>query len=137
MNLSQAIHQRWAAATALERTAAGVASLHRRQLRSDACRLPSITKESDRPDSYQSDGSAIDLVVLRMRVFHSRYDAADRHRSRDQERRSTAPPSTSPARDKVLNMQRMNDYEQQRERRRLGNDHRFQMHGLPGLGGVT
>ena len=113
MNLLQAIHERWAADDDLSSllpaarvfTGAGF----------DAS-LPSavITKRSDRPDSYQSDGSAIDLVVLRMRVFHAQHDAAAEivHEVKKAFDRASFDLADG---DTVLDMQRINDYEQQRD----------------------
>ncbi len=113
MNLSQVIHQRWAAATALDdllpaqRVYTGASF-------DPAPPFATITKQSDRPDSYQSDGSAIDLVVLRIRVFHDRCDSAEEiiHAIKNAFDRTAFDLAGA---DKVLNMQRLNDYQQQRD----------------------
>jgi hypothetical protein len=111
MNLAQVIHQRWAATTALN--ALLPASRVYTGLSFDPTRpLAVISKESDRPATYHSDGSAIDTVVLRIQVFHDHYDAglaivnqiktAFDHASFD-----------LTGSDKVLNIDRSNDSEHQ------------------------
>ena len=112
MNLAQVIHQRWAAADALNallpasRVYTGVSF-------DPVLPLAVLAKESDRPDSYQSDGSAIDLVVLRIRVFHAQHDAAAKiiHQIKKAFDRTTFDLTGG---DTVLDMQRTNDHEQQR-----------------------
>jgi hypothetical protein len=112
MNLAQVIHQRWAAATAL------CALLPASRLFTGASFDPApplavMTKQSDKPDSYQSDGSAIDLVVLRLRVLHVQHDAAAEiiHEIKKAFDRTSFDLADG---DTVLAMQRVNDYEQQR-----------------------
>ena len=75
--------------------------------------LAVISKQSDKPDSYDGDGSAIDVVVLRMRVLHAHYDgaAAIIHQIKKAFDRTTFTLSGS---DVVQNMQRINDFEDQR-----------------------
>lgn len=113
MNLAEVIHQRWAGATAL------IALLPASRVFTGASFDPApplavMTKQSDKPDSYQSDGSAIDLVVLRMRVLHAQHDAAAEivHEIKKAFDRTSFDLSGG---DTVLNMQRVNDYEQQRD----------------------
>jgi hypothetical protein len=112
MNLIQVIHQRWAAATALS------ALLPASRVFTGASFDPApplavITKQSDKPDSYQSDGSAIDLVVLRMLVVHAQHDAAAEiiHQIKKAFDRTSFDLAGG---DAVLDVVRVNDYEQQR-----------------------
>jgi len=113
MNLMQVIHERWAEATALnallpaERVFTG-ASHHA------SLPLAVITKESDKPDSYATDGSAIDIVALRIRVLHAEHDpaAAIIHQIKKTFDRSTFNLADS---DVVQLMQRVNDFEQHRD----------------------
>jgi hypothetical protein len=112
MNLAQVIHQRWAAAAALS-ALLPASRVYTGASFDPALPLAVITKESDRPDSYESDGSAIDLVVLRMRVLHTRHAAAAEiiHEIKKAFDRTSFDLSGG---DQVLNIQRVNDYEQQR-----------------------
>ncbi len=74
MNLAQVIHQRWAADSTLD----GLLPAARvyTGLSFDPARpFAVISKESDKPETYHSDGSAIDAVGLRIQVFHDHYDA--------------------------------------------------------------
>jgi hypothetical protein len=112
MNLVQVIHQRWAAATALN------ALLPATRLYTGAGYDPVpplavVSKQSDKPDSYDVGGSAIDIVVVRMRVLHAQYDAAAAivHQIKKAFDRTTFALSGS---DVVQNMQRTNDFEDQR-----------------------
>jgi hypothetical protein len=111
MNLVQAIHQRWAAATTLS-TLLPASRVFTGASFDSALPLGLINKESDKPDSYQSDGSAIDLVVLRVRVVHVEYAAAANivHEIKRAFDRTSFDLDDG---DKVLNMQRLNDSEQQ------------------------
>jgi hypothetical protein len=113
MNLIPTIHERWAAAADLN--ALLPASRVFTGASFDATLpLASITKESDKPDSYQSDGSAIDLVVLRIRVLHAQYDVAAQivHEIKKAFDRAAFDLADD---DTVQNMQRVNDSEQQRD----------------------
>ena len=112
MNLAQVIHQRWAAAAALS-ALLPASRVYTGASFDPAPPLAVMTKESDKPDSYQSDGSAIDLIVLRMRVLHAHYDAAAEivHEVKKAFDRTSFALAGG---DTVLNMQRLNDYEQQR-----------------------
>ena len=112
MNLIQVIHQRWAAATALN------ALLPASRVFTGASFDPApplsvMTKQSDKPDSYQSDGSAIDIEVLRIRVLHAQHDAAADiiHEIKKAFDRTSFDLDGG---DSVQDMQRVNDYEQQR-----------------------
>jgi len=113
MNLMQVIHQRWAEATALNallpasRFSTG-ASLNA------VLPLAVVTKESDKPDSYAADGSAIDLVTLRICVLHAEHDAAAEimHQIKKTFDRTTFNLANN---DVVQLMQRVNDFEQHRD----------------------
>ena len=113
MNLAQVIHQRWAAAVALN-ALLPAARVYTGASFDPALPLATIAKESDKPDSYQSDGSAIDLVILRIRVFHARHAAAAEivHEIKMAFDRTAFDLAGG---DTVLNMQRVNDYEGQRD----------------------
>ena len=75
MNLAEVIHQRWAAATALNdllpaaRVTTGVSV-------DPTLPYAVIAKQSERPMVRHNDGSAVDSVGLRIRVFHDNYDSA-------------------------------------------------------------
>ena len=113
MNLAQVIHQRWAAAAGLndllptDRVFTGMSF-------DPSLPFATIGKESDRPTSYQSDGSAVDTVSLRIRVFHEHHAdaAAIVHQIKTAFDRTAFDLAGS---DKVLIMQRVNDFEQQRD----------------------
>jgi hypothetical protein len=112
MKLLPTIHQRWAAATTLS------ALLPAARVFTGASFDPTlplgvITKQSDKPDSYHSDGSAIDTVVVRIHVLHAQHDAAANIVAQIK----TAFDRTTfdlGGGDCVQNMQRINDSEQQR-----------------------
>ena len=112
MNLVQVIHERWAAATALN-ALLPVSRVYTGASFDPVLPLAVIAKQSDKPDSYDSDGSAIDVVVLRMRVLHAQYDAAAAiiHETKKAFDRTSFDLAGS---DTVQNMQRINDSEQQR-----------------------
>jgi hypothetical protein len=111
MNLIQVIHERWAAAAALNnllpaaRLCTGISG--------DAA-LPRATlnKQSDKPTTYADDGSAIDAVVLRFVVFHARYAEAAEivHQMKVAFDRSTFALAGG---DQVQKMERVNDFETQ------------------------
>jgi hypothetical protein len=111
MNLTQVIHQRWAAATALN--AVLPAARVYTGMSADAS-LPraAIIKRSDKPTSYASGDSAVDAVVLRFVVYQADYaDAAEIiHQIKVAFDRSSFDLSGA---DRVQNMQRMNDFEEQ------------------------
>lgn len=97
----------------IKRSVAGGPCFHRASYDA-SLPLAVITKESDKPDSYESDGSAIDVVVLRICVLHARHDVAAEiiHEIKKAFDRTTFNLADS---DVVRLMQRMNDYEQQRD----------------------
>ena len=111
MNLAQVIHQRWAANSTLDnlllatRVYTGLSFNPERP-------FAVISKESDKPETYQSDGAAIDSVGLRIQVFHDHYDAGAEivHRIKAAFDRTAFDLAGS---DKVLNTQRANDTEKQ------------------------
>jgi hypothetical protein len=111
MNLAQVIHQRWAANSALNNLLPATrvyTGLSFDPLRPFAV----ISKEKDRPESYHSDGSAVDVVGLRIQVFHDHYDAG----AGIVQQIKTAFDRTNfnlAGNDKVLNMQRSNESERQ------------------------
>jgi hypothetical protein len=113
MNLAQVIHQRWAADTTLN----GLLPATRvyTGLSFDPLRpFAVISKESDKPETYHSDGSAIDSVGLRIQVFHDNYDAGAEiaHQIKAAFDRTAFDLAGS---DKVLNIQRGNDSENQND----------------------
>ena len=111
MNLTEIIHQRWAAASALNdllpvsRVTTGIGA--------DAT-LPYavIAKRSDRPMTRHHDGSSIDVVRVRISVFDDNHDsaAAVTEQIKTAFDRTTFDLSGS---DRVLDMQRSNDYQRQ------------------------
>jgi len=111
MNLAQAIHQRWAANAALNDLLP--ASRVYTGLSFDPVRpFAVISKESDQPHTYNSDGSAVDTIGLRIQVFHDHYDAGAEilHHIKAAFDRTSFDLAGS---DKVLNIQRSNDWERQ------------------------
>jgi hypothetical protein len=111
MNLLQVIHQRWADDSTLN----GLMPATRAYtgMSFDPARpFAVISKESDKPDNYNSDGSAIDVVGLRIQVFHDSYDAgaAIAHQIKKTFDRTAFDLSDD---DKVLDIQRANDSEKQ------------------------
>ena len=111
MNLAQVIHQRWAADSTLN----GLLPATRvyTGLSFDPTRpFAVISKESDKPETYHSDGSTIDAVGLRIQVYHDNYDAGAEiaHQIKKVFDRTAFDLSGS---DKVLNIQRGNNSENQ------------------------
>lgn len=111
MNLAEMIHQRWAAAEALNEL------LPASRVYTGLSVDPStpyavITKHSDRPLARHNDGSAVDLLGLRIQVFHDKRAAAAAvvHQVKAAFDRTDFALSGS---DKVINMQRSNDFEVQ------------------------
>jgi len=124
MNLLQVIHQRWAAASALNdllpasrvTTGAGVDS---------ALPLAVISKQAARPLERFSDGSTVDEIVLRVEVFHDDHDAgsAVTHQVKVAFDRTSFDLADG---DEVLNMERANDFAgQQDDGRQDGGQWRF------------
>ncbi|MGW8256754.1 MAG: tail completion protein gp17 [Thermoguttaceae bacterium] len=111
MNLAQVIHQRWAEATTLNDLLP--ASRVYTGLSFDPSRpYALISKENQRPQTYHSDGSAIDAVGLRIRVVHDEYDAGAEivNQVKIVFDRTAFDLAGS---DKVLNIERTNDTERQ------------------------
>jgi hypothetical protein len=111
MNLAQVIHQRWAANSALNNLLPA-ARVYTGLSFDPAEPFAVISKEKDRPETYHSDGSAIDVVGLRIQVFHDHYDAgaAIMHQIKTAFDRTNFDLAGS---DKVLNINRANDSERQ------------------------
>ncbi len=111
MNLAQVIHQRWAAATALDdllpasRVFTGVSV-------DSTMPYAVISKRSDRPAAYHNDGSALSTVGVRIEVVDDGYDSA----AAVMEQVKAAFDRTDFAlsgSDKVISMQRSNDFQRQ------------------------
>jgi hypothetical protein len=111
MNLMQAIHQRWAATAALN-AALPAARVFTGMSFDPSLPRAAISKQSDKPSSYASDGSAIDSVVVRFLLFHENYDDATElvHQVKLAFDRSSFALAGD---DRVQLMQRTNDFEQQ------------------------
>jgi hypothetical protein len=111
MNLAQVIHQRWAANSALNNLLPA-ARVYTGLSFDPSEPFAVISKEKDRPETYHSDGSAIDVVGLRIQVFHDHYDAgaAILHQIKTAFDRTNFDLAGS---DKVLNIKRANDSERQ------------------------
>jgi hypothetical protein len=111
MNLAQVIHQRWAANSALNNLLPA-ARVYTGLSFDPVEPFAVISKEKDRPETYHSDGSAIDVVGLRIQVFHDHYDAgaAILHQIKTAFDRTNFDLAGS---DKVLNINRANDSERQ------------------------
>lgn len=113
MNLSQIIHQRWAAATALDdllpatRVSTGLNV-------DPTTPYAVISKESQSPESLHHDGSGVDEVKLRIQIYHDHYDRA----VAILEQIKVAFDRTSfdlSGSDRVLFMQRTGDFENQND----------------------
>lgn len=119
MNLAQVIHQRWAAAEALnsllpaQRVYTGISV-------DSTTPYAVITKQSDHPLTRHNDGSVVDTVGIRIQVFHDNYDAAAAIVEQIKAAFDRTYFSLSGS-DKVINMQRSNDFE------RPGDDGVWQM----------
>jgi len=111
MNLIEVIHQRWAAATALN-VLLPASRLFTGLSPDPSLPRATVNKQSDKPTSYESDGSSIDAVVLRFLVFHDRHAeaAAIVHQIKAAFDRSTFALAGN---DVVQLMQRVNDFEEQ------------------------
>ena len=111
MNLTEVIHQRWAAAGPLENL------LPASSVATGLCVDPAmpygaITKCGDRPIARHNDGSAVDAVTVRIEVFHDDRDAAADVVAQIKtafDRTDFALAGT----DRVMNMQRTGDSERQ------------------------
>jgi len=113
MNLAQVIHQRWSAASALngllpaERVYTGLSV-------DPSVPYAVISREGRAPGSLHHDGSGIDHVELRIQLYHDRHDEAAAileqiHAAFDRTSFELA------GSDRVLFMQRINDFENQNE----------------------
>jgi hypothetical protein len=111
MNLMQAIHQRWAAAAELNALLPAARVFTGMSFEPSLPRA-AIGKQSDKPTSYASDGSAIDTVAIRFLVFHDNYDDAAEivHQIKAAFDRSSFALTGD---DQVRLMQRTNDFEEQ------------------------
>jgi len=108
MNLAQVIHQRWAAASALN-DLLPASRVHTGISTGGPLPFAVLSKENDRPVERFGDGSAIDTVGVRIQVFCEDADAgaAVMHQIK------TAFDCTSfdlAASDKVIDMKRTNDF---------------------------
>jgi hypothetical protein len=75
MNLMEVIHQRWAAADALDDLLSAERVFTGLNVDRDVP-YAAIRKRADRPLSRHNDGSAASNVALRVEVFHDDHDAA-------------------------------------------------------------
>jgi len=75
MNLAQVIHQRWAAADALNDLLSG-ARVHTGLSVDPTPPYAVISKLDQSPTSLHHDGSGVDEVTLRIQVYHDHYDQA-------------------------------------------------------------
>ena len=113
MNLAEVLHQRWAATEALNDLLPAT-SVHTGPGIERTIPAAVITKRSDRPDVYLSDGSSLNTVGVRIQVFHDSYDSA----VAVLEQIRTAFDRTEfdlSGDDKVINMRRANDFEDRQD----------------------
>ena len=113
MNLAEVLHQRWAATEALN-DLLPAASVHTGPGVERTMPAAVITKQTDRPDVYLSDGSSLNTVGVRIQVFHDSYDSA----VAVVEQIRTAFDRTEfdlSGDDKVINMRRANDFEDRQD----------------------
>lgn len=113
MNLAEVLHQRWAAAETLNGLLPA-ASVHTGPGVARTMPAAAITKRTDRPDVYLSDGSSLNTVGVRIQVFHDSYDSAVAvlEQVRTAFDRTEFDLSDD---DKVINMRRANDFEEQQD----------------------
>ena len=111
MNLAQVIHQRWADTAALNDL------LPASEVTTGMSLDPSlpyavVSKQSDRPVERFGDGSALDEIGVRVQVFHDNHDSGSAivHQIKAAFDRTDFDLSGS---DKVINMERSNDFELQ------------------------
>jgi len=111
MNLIQTIHQRWKNSATLNALLPDSRVFTGMSVDSSMPRAV-INKQSDKPTSYASNGSAIDSVVLRFIIFQENYaDAAEIvHQIKVAFDRSSF---ALDGNDRVQSMQRINDFETQ------------------------
>ena len=113
MNLAQVIHQRWAAAEPLN-TLLPVQRVYTGRSIDPSTPYAVVSKQGDRPVARLNDGSAVDVLKLRVQVFHDNYDSGTAvvHQVKATFDRTDFALSGS---DKVIDMRRSNDFEQQDE----------------------
>jgi hypothetical protein len=75
MNLAQVIHQRWAAAAALDELLPA-ARVYTGLSVDPTPPYAVISRPDQSPVSLLHDGSGVDAVMLRIQVYHDQYDAA-------------------------------------------------------------
>ena len=111
MNLAQVIHQRWANATPLNDLLPATQVTTGMSL-DPALPYAVISKQSDRPVERFGDGSAVDEIGIRVQVFHDNHDSGSdiAHQIKAAFDRTNFDLSGS---DKVINMERSNDFELQ------------------------
>ena len=113
MNLAEVIHQRWAAAAALE-DLLPASRVYTGMSVDPATPYAVIAKLSDRPAGYHNDGSAVTTVGVRIQVFHDNYDSAAAVVDQVIAAFDRTDFALAGA-DKVINMQRGNDFHQQED----------------------
>lgn len=113
MNLAQVIHQRWAAAETLNNLLPA-ASVYTGMGVDPTVPYAVIGKRSDRPAAYHNDGSALSTVCLRIELFHDNHDSAAAVRDQIMAAFDRTDFALSGS-DKVINMQRSDDFEVQEE----------------------
>ena len=113
MNLAEVLHQRWAATAALN-DLLPASSVHTGPGVERTTPQAVITKQSDRPDVYLSDGSSLNAVGVRIQIFHDSYDSAVAvlQQVRTAFDRTEFDLAGS---DKVINMRRANDFEDRQD----------------------
>jgi len=113
MNLAEVLHQRWAAAEALN-DLLPASSVYTGPSAERTTPAAVISKRSDRPDVYFSDGSSLNALGVRIQIFHDSYDSA----VAVLEQVRTAFDRTEfdlSGNDKVINMRRANDFEDRQD----------------------
>ncbi len=111
MNPIETIHQRWAADDTLD----GLLPAARLITGTSADAVvpyATVTKKSARPVARHNDGSTVEHVGLRIEVFHEDHDAAATITDRIKAVFDRAAFDLTGG-DKVIDMQRSNDYERQ------------------------
>ena len=111
MNLAEVIHQRWAAATALDNLLPS-GSVYTGVSVDPTMPYAVIARRSDRPLARHNDGSAVEVVGVRIRVFHDNRDAAAAIVQQIKAAFDRTDFALSGS-DKVINMQRSDDGERQ------------------------
>ncbi len=75
IDLSKAIHARWAAVAALETGAIPSSRVHTGQTFDPTLPFAVIERNSGNPITQHNDGAAVDSVGVRFQVFHANHDA--------------------------------------------------------------